>query len=91
MVRHEPNLIERLGTRDPIFHFLLEKKIRERERREREHSRFSLRSSEFRWSEFVEPIVKVHLLDEFYVYIPKMRDFVEDSKEEILENQIFWD
>ena len=90
-MRREPNLSERLGTRDPIFHFLLEKKIRERESREREHSRFSLRSSEFRWSEFVDLIVKVHRLDEFYVYIPKMRDFVEDSKEEISGNQIFWD
>ena len=33
--------------------------------------------------------MKVHLLDEGYVYIPKMRDFTEDLREEILENQGF--
>ena len=44
----------------------------------------------FRQSEFVEPRVKVHLLDEGYAYIPKKRDFTEDPKEEILGNQGFW-
>ena len=39
--------------------------------KEREHPSFSLRSSEFRRSEFVELRVKVHLLDEGYVYIQK--------------------
>ena len=33
--------------------------------------------------------MKVHLLNEGYAYIPKMRDFTEDSKEEILGNQGF--
>ena len=55
----------------------------EGERREREHPNFSLRSSKFHRSEFVEPRVKVHLLDEGYAYIPKKRDFIEDPKEEI--------
>ena len=49
--------------------------MRERERRERDHPSFSLRSSEFHQSKFVEPRVTVHLLDEGYVYIPKKRDF----------------
>ena len=50
---------------------------------------FSLQSSEFRRSEFVDLRVKVHLLDEGYAYIPKMRDFIEDPKEEVSGNQIF--
>ena len=54
------------------------------------HPSFSLRSLEFRWSKFIEPKVKVHLLDEGYAYIPKRRDFTEDPKEEISGNQGFW-
>ena len=42
----------------------------------------SLRSTEFRRSEFVGPRMKVHLLDEGYVWVPKTRDFAEDSSEE---------
>ena len=56
---------------------------RERELREIEHPSFSFRSSEFRWSEFIELRVKVHLFDEGYVYIPTRRDFTEDPNEEI--------
>ena len=37
----------------------------------------------FHWSEFVEQRVKVHLLDEGYVWVPKGKDFDEDLKEEI--------
>ena len=33
--------------------------------------------------------MKVYLLDEGYEHIPKMRDFNEDSNEEILGNKIF--
>ena len=44
---------------------------------------FFLQSSEFRWSEFVETRVKVHLLNEDYAYVPKNKDFAEDPKEEI--------
>ena len=44
---------------------------------------FFLRSSEFRRSEFVGPRNKVHRLDEGYTCVPKMRDFTEDSNEEI--------
>ena len=53
---------------------------------ERELRSFPLRSSELRRLEFVKLRVKVHLLDEGYAYIPKMRDFTEDPKEEILGN-----
>ena len=43
----------------------------------------------FRRSEFVEPRVKVHLLDEGYAWVPKEGDFAEVPKEEISGNQGF--
>ena len=36
---------------------------------------------------FIEPRVKVHLLDEGYVWVPKRRDFTEDPKEEVSGNK----
>ena len=51
------------------------------ERKER-NSNFSLRSTEFRRSEFVGPRTKVHLLDEGYAWVPKTRDFAKDSSYE---------
>ena len=76
-----------MGTKCPIsfpgFY------VRERGRREREHPSFSLRSSEFHQLEFVEPRVKVHLLDEGYAWVPKRGDFAEDPNEEISGNQGF--
>ena len=44
---------------------------------------FFRRSLEFRRSEFVGLRTKVHLLEESYEHVPKMRDFTEDPKEEI--------
>ena len=38
---------------------------------------------EIRRSEFVEPRVRVYLLDEGYAYVPKSQDLTEDPKEEI--------
>ena len=35
---------------------------------------------EFSQLEFVEPKVKVYLLDEGYVCVPKSKDFIEKSK-----------
>ena len=72
-----------------------EKKKREREQRGRERKRafqpsFSDPRSSAR-SKFVEPSVKVHLLDKGYAWVPKMRDFTEDPREEISENQKFRD
>ena len=62
---------------------------RERRReREREPSFFP-RSSELRWSDFIELRTKVHHIDEGYAYIPEKRDFTEDPKEEISGNQRF--
>ena len=34
--------------------------------------------------------MKVHLLDEGYVWVSKRRGFTEDPKEEISGNQRFW-
>ena len=49
--------------------------------REGESSNFSLRSMEIGRSEFVCLSMKVHLFDEGYSWVPKMRDFTEDPKE----------
>ena len=61
------------------------------EKRERkgEAKGFFRQSTEFRRSEFVEPRTKVHRFDEGYAWVPKTRDFIKDSKEEIWENQSF--
>ena len=64
--------------------------LREKERRGREHPTFSILSSEFRRSKFVERRVKVHLLDECYVWVPKKKGFTKDPKEKFLGNQRFW-
>ena len=47
-----------------------------------------LRSTEFRRSEFVEPKVKVHLLNEGYAWVPKTGDFTEDSSEEMGKSKV---
>ena len=49
---------------------------------------FSLRSTEFRQSEFVVPRMKVHLHDEGYVWVPKTWDFAEDSSEEFGKSKV---
>ena len=66
--------------------------MRERAKRERkkEHSNLLSPIPGVRLSKFIEPIVKVHLLDKGYAYIPKMRDFTKDIKEESSRNQRFW-
>ena len=51
--------------------------VRKRERKER--SSLSLRTTEFRLSEFVRPRTEVHLLDESYAWVPKSWDFAKDS------------
>ena len=51
--------------------------------RKREVQDFFRRSFKFCRLEFVEPRIKVHCLDEIYVHVQKMRDFTEDSNEEI--------
>ena len=42
------------------------------------NSSFSLRVMEIGWSESVEPIFKVHLLNEGYAWVPTTHNFVED-------------
>ena len=52
-------------------------RVREGEKRKiKKNQSFSLQSTKFRRSEFVEPKVKVHLLDEGYAWVPKTQDFV---------------
>ena len=48
-----------------------------RERDERNFS-FSLLSTEIRWSESIEPRLKVHLLDEGYAWVPTTCSFIEN-------------
>ena len=43
---------------------------------------------EFGPSEFVGPRTKVHLLDEGYTWVPKTRDFAEDSREEFRKSKV---
>ena len=72
-----------------MSHFLL-LVVRERgkEKKKKKNQNFYLRSTEFRWSEFVGPRMKVHLLDEGYAWVPKTRDFVEDSSEEFGKSKV---
>ena len=49
---------------------------------------FSLRSTEFRRSEYVGSRTKVHILDEGYAWVPKTRDFAENSSEEFEKSKI---
>ena len=49
---------------------------------------FSFRSTEFRWSEFVGPRTKVHILNEGYVWVSKTWDFAEDSSEKFGKSKV---
>ena len=40
------------------------------------------------WSKFIGPRTKVHLLDEGYVWVPKTRDFAEDSSKELGKSKV---
>ena len=53
-----------------------------------ENQNLSLKSIEFRRLEFVRQRTKVHLLDDGYVWVPKTRDFVEDSSEEFGKSKV---
>ena len=39
-------------------------------------------------SEFVRPRIEVHLLDESYAWVLKLRDFAEDSSEEFGKSKV---
>ena len=63
------------------------------EKRKIKNQNFSLRSIEFRRSEFrrwefVKPRTKVHLLDEGYMWVPKTQDFADDSREEFGKSMV---
>ena len=68
---------------DKRSHFSTGKTWERKKKRKREVQDFFRRSSEFRRSEFVKLRIKVHRLDEGYMHVPKMRDFIEDPNEEI--------
>ena len=62
--------------------------MREGEKREMKNQNFSLRSTEFRRLEFVEPRTKVHLLDKGYVWVPETQDFADDSSKEFGKSNV---
>ena len=49
---------------------------------------FLPRSTEFHWSKFVGPRMKVHCIDKDYVWVPKMRDFADDPNEEFRKSKV---
>ena len=49
---------------------------------------FSLRSTKIGGSVFVEPRTKDHLLYKGYAWVPKTRDFIEDSSEEFGKSRV---
>ena len=65
------------------------KEKREKKERRERSSNFSPRSTEIGGSVFFEPRSKDHLLDKFYVWVPKTRDVVEDSSEEFEKSRVY--
>ena len=63
-------------------------RVRVREERKMRAKSFLPRSTEFRWSEFVEPRTKVHRIDEGYTWVPKTRDFVEDPNKGLGKSKV---
>ena len=61
---------------------------REREREMKKSYSFSLRSKEFRPSEFVWPRMEVNLLNKSYAWVPKPWDFAEDSSKELGKSKV---
>ena len=59
-----------------------------RKRERKESSSFSLQSTKFCSSEFVEPRIEVHILNESYAWIPKSWDFAEDSSKEFGKSKV---
>ena len=67
---------------------LVGKKEEEKRERGERSSNFSLRSTEIGGSVFVRPKTKDHMLDKGYAWVPKTRDFVEDSSEEFGKSRV---
>ena len=55
---------------------------------EKKNQNLSLRSMEFRRSDFIGPRTKVHLLNESYVWVPKTRGFAKDSSGEFGKSKV---
>ena len=64
------------------------KKKEEKRERGKRSSNFSLRSMEISGSIFFRQRTKDHLLDKGYGWVPKTRDFAEDSSEEFGKSRI---
>ena len=72
-----------MSMREKKAHFscsVHERVRRRRESRER-NSNLSLQSTELSCSVFIGPRTKVHLRDEGHAWVPKTKDFTEDSHE----------
>ena len=69
-------------------HFLLERERETKKGRGEGFQNFSLRSTEFLRSKFVEPRMKVHVLNKGYSWVPKTRDFSEDSSNEFRKSKV---
>ena len=62
--------------------------VRVRKEERKKNQNFYLQSTEFCRLEFVEPRVKVHLLDKGYAWVQKTRDFAEDLREEFEKSKV---
>ena len=76
-----------MGRKHQISGLVVGEKNKEKEKKNN-NPNFSLRSMEFRRSKFVEPKTKVYILDEGYAWVPKTRDFAEDSSEEFGKSKV---
>ena len=78
-----------LGEEGPDFGLVM--RVREGEKRQKKKKKsqsFFLRSTKFRHSEFIEPRVKVHLLDEGYAWVPKTWDFAKGSSKKFEKSKV---
>ena len=69
----------------------MEKERKEKEREERKgREKLQLLSTIYGdwWVGFVKPRTNDHLLDTGYVWVPKTRDFAEDSSEEFGKSRV---
>ena len=59
------------------------------EDRKMKHKSFLLISTEFRQSKFVGIKMKIHLIEEGYMWVPKTRDFAEVPSEEFEKSKVW--
>ena len=64
-------------------------RVREGEKRKKKKIKASLFDPQkFRWSEFIEPKMKVLLFNEGYVWVQKTRNIAEDSSEKFGKSKV---